>query len=1356
MPEQSRRETRPVQLTWVTKIIIIVAALVGASLIATRLVLTGTDVSVLWLPAGIALAAVFIFGYRIWPAIVFASFLVTYFDYYPAQSLDTILLGGVVAAIIEAGTPILGVWLFRRFDKASKFLENPLSIVRLILLAGALPQALNATLAIAGSCLAGVASWSNFGPLWLAWWLSNLSAVLLITPFLLVWTADWNRRIPWSQVWSSFLIFAAVAAGAFLAYTFQLVGGLGSTYFLYMTFPLVVWATFRRGLRGATLSTLICSVISISGFIHQSGFFAIISFGENLFLLQAYLAAMSLTALILASVLSERKQAESALRESEQRFRAIFDSSQDVIFVLDMTTGQILDANQRIVEIFGYSRQEAPELFLKTFCQDEPPYTYEAAVELMDKAAAGSPQFTQWQTRHKDGHLFWVEIHISRATIGEQDRLLLTARDVSERKQVEQALAESQRSMATLLSNLQGMAYSCRNDASWTMEFISSGCLELTGYQPEDLIKNQRLAFIDLICPEDRQVVADGVAQALAINQPYQITYRLLTAEGKTKWVWEQGQGISQNGNENLILEGYITDISALKYAEKALARERDLMQALMDSSPDSIYFKDLKSRYIRLSKSDLEKMGLDEPQQVIGRTDFDFFPPDQAAEFYAGEQQIIQTGQPMVDHEEMESRPGRPAAWVSTTKMPLRDEDGKIVGTVGISRDITSRKMAEEALRSNEQKYRAIIEQFAEGFTLVDSDGCIIEWNQAMVGITGVSQVDAIGTPYWEMVYSLSVPEVQTPELMEHIKAQVFEALETGKSGFLNNPIEIVVLNRAGERKQVQELSFSILTEKGFRLGHIVQDITARKQREQELESISTISAAMRTASSRAEMLPILLDQLMRLIKVDGAAIVMRDPATGEALLEIARGSFINNLMERLPAGAGITGRVLETGQIYVNDDVLNDPLLTVKSRKDFVRTLVAVPLTSQGNPIGVLLVGQNSEFLQAEIRLLTSIADMTANAIHRTTLHEQTEQRLRHLTALRKIDIAISNSLDLKITLDILLDQTISQLQVDAADILLLNPHLHTLEYAAGQGFRSRQSIELTHLQFGEGFAGRTAQERTITSVTHLSHNGTTFPRPEEGFVTYNAVPLIAKGQVKGVLEVFHRTPFQPDTEWLNFLETLAGQAAIAIDNASLFNDLQKLNVGLVQAYDTTLAGWARALEMRDEETEGHSKRVTDLTLRLARELGIRDDSLVHVRRGALLHDIGKMGIPDSILLKPGPLSPDEWVIMRRHPGLAYDWLSDIPFLRPSLDIPYCHHEKWDGSGYPRGLKSEEIPLSARIFAVVDVWDALLSHRPYRAAWTVESTRSYILNQKGRHFDPHVVEVFLSIFGNSDYLKP
>jgi PAS domain S-box-containing protein len=367
----------------------------------------------------------------------------------------------------------------------------------------------------------------------------------------------------------------------------------------------------------------------------------------------------------------------------------------------------------------------------------------------------------------------------------------------------------------------------------------------------------------------------------------------------------------------------------------------------------------------------------------------------------------------------------------------------------------------------------------------------------------------------------------------------------------------------------------------------------------------------------------------------------------------------------------------------------------------------------------------------------------------------NEETVRRLQNIQAVQKIDRAIVGSLDLNMTLRVVLEQTKAELNVDAAAILLLNPHTQVLEFAAGIGFRSN-AIERSRLRLGEGLSGRAALEGRTTSIANLQENSAQFDRAsllaDEGFVTYFSAPIIVKGQVKGVLEVFHRSPFTPDQDWLNFLEVLVGQTAIAVDSASLLDNLQRSSRELFNAYDSTIEGWSHALDLRDKETEGHTLRVTEMVLKLARAAGIAEQELVHVQRGALLHDIGKMGVPDYILLKPAKLTDEEWVAMRKHPTFAFELLSPIAYLRPALDIPYCHHEKWDGSGYPRGLKGEHIPLVARLFAVVDVWDALRSDRPYRQAWSKEKVIEHIKSLSGTHFDPKAVELFMNMMNEDE----
>jgi len=379
----------------------------------------------------------------------------------------------------------------------------------------------------------------------------------------------------------------------------------------------------------------------------------------------------------------------------------------------------------------------------------------------------------------------------------------------------------------------------------------------------------------------------------------------------------------------------------------------------------------------------------------------------------------------------------------------------------------------------------------------------------------------------------------------------------------------------------------------------------------------------------------------------------------------------------------------------------------------------------------------------------LVAKNAELEQEIAARAKAEKETRTRLRHVQILHTIDLMITSNLDLKATMSIFLEQIVPQLEVDAAAVLLLNPYTQTLEYGAGFGFTS-PSIEETSIRLGTGCAGIAALERRIIQIEDITRPEAGFVRPAlaagEKFRGYCAIPLIAKGQVKGVLEIFRHHKPVSSREQLEFLQALAVQAAIAIDNATLFNDLQKSNAELVLAYDSTIEGWAHALELRDRETEGHTRRVTELTVGTARIYGMSEKEIVHVRRGALLHDIGKMGVPDSVLMKEGPLTPEEEEIMRRHPVFAFEMLSPVAYLRPALDIPYCHHEKWDGTGYPRGLKGEQIPIAARIFALADIWDALISDRRYRKAWPRDKVAGHIRSLSGTQFDPDLVDLFLA----------
>jgi HD-GYP domain-containing protein (c-di-GMP phosphodiesterase class II) len=526
-------------------------------------------------------------------------------------------------------------------------------------------------------------------------------------------------------------------------------------------------------------------------------------------------------------------------------------------------------------------------------------------------------------------------------------------------------------------------------------------------------------------------------------------------------------------------------------------------------------------------------------------------------------------------------------------------------------------------------------------------------------------------------------------------------------------------------------------------------------RRRADQLLVLNRISSALSQTLDLDQLLEVIYREVRATLHADAFLIALYDIATDELNYRIRLDEEVREPPERRPLSSGLTELVIRSKKPLMVRDREQEkdryPPVKVWGIMKAPRARLNVPMLFRDTVVGMISLQsyQAYAFGEEEERLLSTIADQAAVAVEKAGLFTKTEHRLQRLHALSDIDKAIRSSFDLSFILDVVLDQVTRQLRV-AADILLHNPRTQTLSYAAGLGFQSR-ALQYTELRLGEGLAGTAALERRIVHYPDLTREANGLRRSlvlaNEGFIAYFVIPLISKGQTKGVLEIFHRAPMEPDQEWFDFAKALASQAAIAIDGAELYQDLQRTNAELILAYDATIEGWSRALELRDRETEGHTARVTELTVRLAQKMGISAQGLVYIRHSALLHDIGKLAVPDSILFKPGPLNEEEWEVMHRHPTHAYKMLSPIAYLHQALDVPYGHHERWDGTGYPRGLIGEQIPLAARIFAVIDVWDALRSDCPYRTAWSEDQVYACIRDQAGKHFDPRVVEEFLKI---------
>ena len=629
--------------------------------------------------------------------------------------------------------------------------------------------------------------------------------------------------------------------------------------------------------------------------------------------------------------------------------------------------------------------------------------------------------------------------------------------------------------------------------------------------------------------------------------------------------------------------------------------------------------------------------------------------------------------------------------------------------------RDITERNKSDTALKNKLEDLRrmaTVVSDSNDAVIMHDLDGNILAWNRGAIEMYGYSEAEALGKNVRDIVAEADRDAALT--LIQNIK-----------QGEVVKSFELRRVTKDGRILDVW-LTTTLLTDENAKpvaIATTERDITERNKSEAALKNKLEDLRRMATVVSDSNDAVIMHDLDGNILAWNRGAIEMYGYSEAEAL-----GKNVRDIVAESDRDAALA-------------------LIENIKQGEIVKSFELRRVTKDGRILDVWLT---TTLLTDENAKPVAIATTERDITERKRSEQEITNQLQRLHALREIDIAIMGSTDLYLSLRTVLEYVLPQLHVDAADILLLNPYTQTLRYIAGRGFRSK-NIEHSELRIGQGIAGRAALEQEIQHISDLTRAEQELVHADliagEDFVEYYAVPLTSKGNVSGVLEIFHRQPLDLDPNWFDFLHTLAGQAAIAIDNNRLFNGLQRANLELLQAYDTTIEGWSHALDLRDKETEGHTLRVTEMTMKLASAAGISEEELVHVRRGALLHDIGKMAVPDHILLKPDKLTDEEWIAMRKHPTFAYELLSPIDYLRPALDIPYCHHEKWDGTGYPRGLKGKQIPLTARLFAVVDVWDALRSDRPYRKAWGVEKVRKHIKSLTGTHFDPMAVELFLKM---------
>jgi PAS domain S-box-containing protein len=855
--------------------------------------------------------------------------------------------------------------------------------------------------------------------------------------------------------------------------------------------------------------------------------------------------------------LNRRSLTEMALSESMERYKNQFEKSHAVMLVIDPDSARIIDANPAACAFYGWSLEE----ILKKKIDEINILTPEEVYAEMQLAVSEKRNHFFFKHRLADGSLRDVEVYDGPLIQKGKTLLFSIIHDITNRVSAEEALQENNDLLMQFVSHSPIYCYIKDVNPSRSLvlqasdnfqQMIGIPAKEMIGRTMEELYPPE---FAAKISADDLAVVSKGDVLKLGeeLNgRSYETIKFPIIQGGKT------------------LLAGYTIDVTDRKHAEETLRESEIRFRTFIEQSPLAILIS-RKGYMLYTNEKFLRTYGIKTADEAIGKPVTELYAPQTLKE---GKERSRRRSLGLHTENDFETiglrRDGSQFPChviVETVNLPDGPADMVFIS------DISERKKAEEQVWKSEKKYRELFQVNKDGIAIflinpLGPPGKFVEVNDAAPKMLGYTKDEML-----QLTPMMLEPQA-TQELVQK------RELEFSSKGVIN--FETILRHKNGKPVYTEFTSQVIEYEGKPAIMNIVRDITERKQSEKEMRVIGSLSAALRTAPTLREMLPVIVEQTCILLDSDSISVELIEPDTKDAIVEAAYGEWVSMTGSRQPEGSGLNAWIAETRLPFLHNNIKEDPRVGFPEYMfENILAAAGVPLIAQDKLIGFLWMGRKKEIADSEVRLLVAVADIAANAIHRATLHEQTQK--------------------------------------DAAN--------------------------------------------------------------------------------------------------------------------------------LNQAYDTTLEGWAHALELRDHETEGHSRKVVQMTVALARYVGINEDGLENIKRGALLHDIGKMGIPDSVLLKPGTLNEREWEIMRRHPEYGYDLIRQIEYLRPVVNIPYCHHEKWDGSGYPRGLKAEEIPFEARIFAIVDVWDALISDRPYRKAWSYEQAYKHIEEQAGKHFDPQIVKAFLEM---------
>jgi PAS domain S-box-containing protein len=999
------------------------------------------------------------------------------------------------------------------------------------------------------------------------------------------------------------------------------------------------------------------------------------------------------------------KRQAKRVRDAEL-FRAVVEHSHDAILFLNAER-QITYASPSTMQISGYRLEEIIGKHGFEFNHpDDRKVLTRKFLNLLKNP--GKTISIENRLRRKNGSWVWVETTATNFLNNPHvQAVVLNIRDISERKQAEDALRESQQRLSLFFNqSLDGFFFSMLDepiewDASSDKDKLIDYVLDHQHITEANdaMIEQYGSTRENFIGRTGNHFFAHDLDQVRSFRRNLFDTRRLHleTEERKDDGtpIWVEGDYVCMYDHQKRItgMFGIQRDVTLRKKAEEDIHKQNRFVSALAETIPGLVYVYDWETDSNVYSNRGMESMlgYTSEEMKAMGTKFFTLLVnPDDVTAVDTSQERLASAGdQDILEIDYRLRHSNGEWRWLRSYERPFaRRKDGSLKQKIGIAIDITERKQAEDILQEAEAKYRNLVERLTQVIytSELGTNGVWAYVSPQIEQLLGFTPQEWLADP--TLWYRQVHPEDRDKQLaLENAAFAHKEPFEA----------EYRILTRTGNWIWVRDSGY-IFPQEGNEnpiVQGILIDVTERKHAEEALSlSQAQLLANLNNTPNVA----------IQWYNSDGR-VVYWNPAS-EALYGWQATDAIGKTLDQL--------------------------IHTPAEQAEFMRILATIRET--GKAYGPYEAHVHTDNGESHWVLATTFSLPVSN------------EDIGFVC----MDVDITSSASIQITLEVLLNQALSLLNVDAADVLLFNQPAQTLELTAERGFRSNVMLQ-SHQRLGDSFAGQVISERHTIHIQNIMEAGKHLKRTPklavESFTDYIGIPLIAKGQIKGVLEIYQRSPMNISDDWLNFLEVVGGQAAIAIDNSQLLQGLQRSTLEVILAYDATIEGWSRAMDLRDKETEGHTQRVTTLTLSLARVMGIPEADIIHIQRGSLLHDIGKLGVPDGILLKAGTLTDAEWQVMRQHPVFAFNMLAPISYLKNAIDIPYCHHEKWDGTGYPRGLKGEQIPLPARIFSVVDVWDAVTSDRPYRQAWSREKALEYIQEQSGKHFDPLVVEAFLKM---------